>query len=278
MWPTETHRLHRARGEGLSAVRSELDEVKRQVALANRILAEVGLATGVLASLGHASLRVPSEPEQFVVKGRGYSVDALATMRPEDMVVCDIEGNYVSGPPGTSQCYEVKMHSCIYKTHPEVQSVVHVHPRYVVVLSVLGVTLVPMCIEGIQLVRRPLPVYPHIKTIQSDDEGMEVARLLGNSKAIILQGHGAATVGATLRESVVNMLQLEEQAKMNWYAYCAAGPTHPHIPDHLIDEITNRPLVSELPHFEEVLRGRRPGSPGTEGVWSYYADLVSRDL
>ena len=179
-------------------MRSELDAVKHQVSVANWVLAETGLATGVLASLGHASMRVPSESDTFVVKGRGYSVDALAAMRPEDMVVFDIEGNYVSGPPGTSQCYEVKMHSCIYKTHPQVRSVVHVHPRYVVVMSVLGVTLVPMCIEGIQLVRHPLPVYPHVKTIQSDAEGMEVARLLGDSKAIILQGHGAATTGATL--------------------------------------------------------------------------------
>ncbi len=257
---------------------SELGAVKRQVAVANRVLAETGLATGVLASLGHASMRLPSEPDKFVVKGRGYAVDALAAMRPEDMVVCDIEGNYLSGPPGSSQCYEVKMHSCIYKTHPGVQSVVHVHPRYVVVMSVLGVPLVPMCIEGIQLVRHSLPIYPHVKTVQSDEEGMEVALLLGDSKAIILQGHGAATTGATLGESVMNMLQLEEQAKMNWYAYCAAGPGHPSIPAHLIDEIANRPSVSELPHFKEVLRGRRTGSPGTEGVWGYYAEQVSRDL
>jgi ribulose-5-phosphate 4-epimerase/fuculose-1-phosphate aldolase len=270
--------LNNADGEEPSAMSSELDEVKRQAAVANRVLAEVGLATGVLASLGHASLRVPSNPERFVVKGRGYAVDALARMRPEDMIVCDLEGNFVSGPPGSSQCYEVKMHSCIYKTHPEVHSVVHVHPRYVVVMSVLGVTLVPMCIEGIQLVRRPLPVYPHVKTIQGEEEGMEVARLLGDSKAIILQGHGAATVGASLRESVLNMLQLEEQAKMNWYAYCAAGPDHPYIPDYLIDEITNRPPVTDLPHLKEVLQGRRAGSPGTEGVWAYYAELVSRDL
>ena len=73
------------------------------------------------------------------------------------------------------------MHSCIYKSRPDVQSVVHVHPRYVVVMSVLQATLVPMCQEGIQLVRRPLPVYPHVKTVWSDEEGMEVASLLGTT-------------------------------------------------------------------------------------------------
>lgn len=254
---------------------AELDDIKYQVAVANRVLAELGLATGAMASLGHASLRVPSQPDTFVVKGRGYQIDALAAMRPQDMVVCDLEGYKVDGPPGSTQCREVKMHSCVYKCRPDVQSVVHVHPRYVVVMSVLQATLVPMCQEGIQLVRRPLPVYPHVKTVVSDEEAMEVAELLGGNRAIILQGHGATTVGASLEESVTNMLQLEEQAKMNWYGYCAAGPDHPRIPDALIDEMTNRTPFNQLPHFKDVM-GQAARLEG--GVWAYYADRVSRDL
>ena len=97
----------------------ELDQVKEKVALGNRILAEAGFAEGVLASLGHASMRLPTEPDHFVVKGRGYRLDALSAMQPEDMIVCDLDGNKVDGPVGSSQCYEVKMHSAIYKTHPE---------------------------------------------------------------------------------------------------------------------------------------------------------------
>jgi Class II Aldolase and Adducin N-terminal domain len=74
-------------------------------------------ASGVTASLGHASLRVPGQPDRFVVKGRGYKMDALAAMRPEDMVVCNIEGSFIEGPPGSMQCFEVNMHSCIYKLY-----------------------------------------------------------------------------------------------------------------------------------------------------------------
>jgi ribulose-5-phosphate 4-epimerase/fuculose-1-phosphate aldolase len=158
---------------------TELEEIKLQVAQANRVLADVGLATGVTAALGHASMRVPSQPDRFVVKGREYALDALAVMRAEDMVVCDTEGFLVDAPPGITQCSEVKIHSCIYKARPDVQSVVHVHPRFIVLMSVLRIPLVPMCQEGIHLVHYPLPVYPHVKTIQNDAEGMEVARLLG---------------------------------------------------------------------------------------------------
>jgi ribulose-5-phosphate 4-epimerase/fuculose-1-phosphate aldolase len=251
------------------------EQTKEQVATANRVLAETGLATGVLAANGHASMRVPEAPDRFVVKGRGYAMDALARMRPRDMVVCDLEGFLVEGPPGGTQCFEVKMHSCIYRTYPDVQSIVHVHPRFLVVMSVLGIDLQPMCQEGIQLVRRPLPVYPHVKTIQSDEEGMEVANLLGASQAVILRGHGATTTGASLEQAVMNMLQLEEQARMNWYACCAAGVNHSVIDEENIDEMTNRTALRDLPHFSEVMR---QGVPRIGGVWSHYSELVSRNL
>jgi ribulose-5-phosphate 4-epimerase/fuculose-1-phosphate aldolase len=79
----------------------EIDDVQYEVAVANRVLAEVGLTTGVLASLGHASLRVPGEPDKFVVKVRGYAIDALALMQPKDMVTCDLEGYWIDSPPGS---------------------------------------------------------------------------------------------------------------------------------------------------------------------------------
>ena len=260
---------------------SELDDVKYQVAVANRVLSELGLASGPLVSLGHASMRVPSDPDKFVVKGRGYALDAIPLMRPEDMVVCDLEGNRVSASPGVRQCNEVQLHACIYKTHPDVQSVVHCHPRYTVVMSVLQATLVPMCNEGLQLVRKPLPVYPHNKTITSLEEGMEVTTTMGDSRAILLLGHGASTTGNSLAESVVNMLNLEEQAKMNWYAYCAAGPNHARIPEEMIAESANRTPRTELPHFKDltVAAGFDPtASGGPSAVFGYYAQLVSQDL
>lgn len=181
---------------------TELDIVKRQVAIANRALSELGLATGVTASLGHASMRVPSEPDKFVVKGRGYESDALATMRPEEMVVCDLEGYKIGGPEGVYKCHEIKIHSCIFKTQPQVQSVVHIHPRYTIRMSVLKKTLLPMCQEGIALVQHPLPVYPQTKIITTDEEGMQVAGMLGDGKAMLLFGHGAITAGTSLADSI----------------------------------------------------------------------------
>jgi L-fuculose-phosphate aldolase len=215
---------------------SEHEEVKEKVAQANRVLASSGFASGVLASLGHASMRMPSEPEKFVVKGRGYELDALAAMKGGDMVTVDMDGYKIDGPIGSGQCYEVKMHSCIYKTHPEVMSVVHVHPRFTIVMGLLQGDIMPMCNEGNGLVKDPLPMFPHQRLILSEEDGIEVANTLGESQAVLLRGHGAATVGKSLEDSVVTMIQLEEQAKMNWYAYCAAGKDFAHVPISDVEE------------------------------------------
>jgi 3,4-dihydroxyphthalate decarboxylase len=251
-----------------------LEDVKREVAAANRVLANLGLATGVTAALGHASMRVSSEPNHFFVKGREYEFDALAIMEPDDMVMCDTEGFLIAGRPGLTQCSEVKIHACVYKTHSQVQAVVHVHPRYTILMSVLTGSLKPMRQEGAQLVRYPLPIYPHVKTIQSDAEGMEVATLLGDSPAILLRGHGAVTTGRSLSEAVMGMAQLEEQAQMNYLAYCAQGKNYTHLEDDLLDEMLNRTPLYEHPHFKDVLKGR-PAQ--RDGIWNYQKRAATRE-
>jgi L-fuculose-phosphate aldolase len=253
---------------------SELDDVKHEVALANRVLSNLGLATGLTAALGHASMRLPSDPGRFVVKGREYEFDALSIMEADDMVECNLDGFLVGGRPGLTQCSEVKIHSCIYKSRPDVQSVVHVHPRNTILMSMLIGTLHPLCQEGAELVRKPLPIYPHMKTVQTDAEGMEVAGLLGQGRALLMRGHGAVTVGHTLSASVLGMAQLEEQARMNYLAYCAEGKEYTYASDELVAEMTNRPPLYEQPHFKDVLQGR---SPQRDGIWAYHKAVAERN-
>ena len=249
------------------------DEVREQVAEANRVLAEFGLSSGAVAGHGHVSMRVPEAPDRFVVKGRGSSVDVLARSRADEMIVCDLEGYTLEAQPGFTPALEVKMHSCIYKMYPRVQAIAHTHARFVAVLTVIGATIKPMCQEGIQMVRRPLPVYPHVAPVLTDEDGTEVARLLGDGNAVLLEGHGATTTGVNVEQAVMNMINLEEQAKMNWYAYSAAGPVYRCIPDENVLEVSNVSRAGELPHLKDVLaqrgEGRRAG-----GVFAYYSEMA----
>jgi ribulose-5-phosphate 4-epimerase/fuculose-1-phosphate aldolase len=135
-------------------------------------------------------MRVPGDPNLFVAKGRGYRMDVLSRMRPEDMVVWDLEGNWVNGPPYSLQCSEVKIHSCIYKNRPDVVSVVHVHPDYVVLMSVLGNGLKPVAQEGVRLVTTPLPLYRHTKIITSE-RGRGGAAGCSKRSQVYVSGAGA---------------------------------------------------------------------------------------
>jgi L-fuculose-phosphate aldolase len=206
------------------ADRASLELAKFEAAVGTRILSELGLATGIRASLGHTSMRVPGDPGKFYVKGRGYRMDVLERMRPEDMVLCDMDGNWLDGPPNSLQCSEVKIHSCILRARPEVVSVTHVHPDYAVLLSVLGKTIAPMAQDGAGLVLDPLPLMNQTKIITSDEEGDEVARTLGSSTAMPLLGHGAVTVSErSVEGSVMAMAHLEHQARLNYLAMSVAG-------------------------------------------------------
>jgi len=252
-----------------------LNDVKYQVAVATRILAELGLATGITNSVGHVSLRLPDDPSRFVVKGRGYKMDVVGEMRPDDMVVVDMDGKKVDGPKGVSQCYEVKMHSCILRDHPEVQSVVHVHPRFTILMSVLEKRLRPISNSGGQLVRNPIPIYPHNHLILTDKHGTDVSQMLGNGKAVLLKGHGAATAGASLQESVTNMLQLEEQAYLNAWAWQLAGPEHGYISDTMMTEARSLPPYETLDHFKDSYE---PGRQLPNGFWAYYTEKMAKEL
>ncbi len=255
----------------------QLDDVKREVAIANRVLPDIGLASGVLGSLGHVSMRVPDNPETFVVKGRGYAIDALARAEPEGMVVCDLDGFKVGGPPGITQCFEVKIHSAIFRARPDVQSIVHVHPRFAIVMGILGVTLVPMCREGLELVEEPVPVFPHSRLILTEEDGVGVAEALGDATVLMLQGHGAVSVGTSTGDAVMNMAHLEEQARMNWYAYAAAGPGHARITEEQIAENNAQPPTAELPHFRELVSGTR-AQAAVGGVWRHLAANAAEGL
>ena len=91
---------------------------------------------------------------------------------------------------------------------------------------------------------------------------MEVAGLLGESRALLMRGHGAVTAGRSLSETVTGMAQLEEQARLNYLAYCAEGKGYTHLDEDLLREMTGWTPLSEQPHFKDVLKGQAPNAMG----------------
>jgi len=259
---------------------SDENELRYQVAVANRVLAKTGLCSGATLSAGHASMRDPGAPDRFAVKGRGYEIDAPAAVTPEQMVVCDLDGQKVAGAEQYTQCFEVKLHSCIYREHPHIGAVVHAHPRFTTLMSVLDADIRPVCKWSASLFDGSLPVYPHAANVITDQQGSELAALLGDAQAVVLRAHGAVTVGAGLPEAVTAMVNLEEHARMNWYAYCAAGPGYPALDERQLADVrtyNDARLIEQLDHMNGPA-ATAGGLPAVMGVWQYYATLAAQDL
>jgi len=91
---------------------------------------------------------------------------------------------------------------------------------------------------------------------------------------MLLRGHGAVTTGNSLSEAVMGMAQLEEQARMNYLAYCAEGKDYTYLKDDVLDEMLHRTPLYEHPHFKDVLKGR-PAQ--RDGIWNYQKRAASRN-
>ena len=98
-----------------------LEELKKQVYEANMLLPAYKLITFTWGNVSG----IDREKGLFVIKPSGVEYDEL---RPEDMVVLDLEGNVVEGDYRPSS--DTATHLEIYKAFAEVGGVVHTHSSY----------------------------------------------------------------------------------------------------------------------------------------------------
>jgi ribulose-5-phosphate 4-epimerase/fuculose-1-phosphate aldolase len=255
---------------------SLIRELKEKVALACRVLAASGICTGVTAAVGHASARIPGT-NKIIIKGRGYPHDSLQYMRPQDQIVIDLDCDIVSAPRGIAPPAEIKLYTHIYKSRPDVGGIVHAHPRFSTVMSVIDKPMTVVCHEGAYVASLGVPVYDDMNLISTDETGSGVAGLLGDRAALLLKAHGAVTVGKSVEQATVNMIDLEEQAKMNLYCLAAGGPDFPRVPEREIKEFIEfrREKLHRLPWLKKY--GFTQLLEESSWTWKHYSDLLESE-
>ena len=95
-----------------------LESLKKEVYEANMELPKRGLITYTWGNVSG----IDKETGYFVIKPSGVDYDLL---KPEDMVVMDLEGNKIEGNLNPSS--DTPTHIEIYKAYPEIGGVVHTH-------------------------------------------------------------------------------------------------------------------------------------------------------
>ena len=187
------------------------DELRRDVALANRIVHRAGL----VSAFGHVSARLPGT-DTFLFPTRASP--ALAS--PDRLLVLDCDGNQLEGQgePNT----EFWIHARIYAARPDVQAVAHVHSPACVVLGQIGQALLPIHNHG-GMFADGVPLFERVGLIRSRDLGDQVAATLADHRAMFLRGHGANIAEVNVRRATIVACFLEEAADLQLRALAAAG-------------------------------------------------------
>jgi ribulose-5-phosphate 4-epimerase/fuculose-1-phosphate aldolase len=167
---------------------------------------------------GHISVRVPGNPELFFMKPHSFGFDEI-TM--QNIVICNLDGEKVGG--GGRRHSEVFIHSEIFRARPDVNSVIHSHPDHAVALSATGSPVLPISQPGAAFADG-VPYYTGtMELIRTREMGLGVARALGSHKAVMLRNHGVAVVGATVDESVILAIMLDNACRIQLLAQAAGG-------------------------------------------------------
>lgn len=187
-----------------------MNGIAEDVALACRVLARAGLASG---SLGHVSARVGGG---LAIRCRGPREAGLLFTAPEDVHVVDPVRPVAA--PGWTPPHELPIHSALYRARPGVGAVVHVHAPAAVLCGLAGLELRPVFgaydIPAARLALAGVPVFPRAALITRDDLGDAVAAAMGGADVCLLRGHGIATAGADVPAAVARALELERLARV----------------------------------------------------------------
>ena len=204
---------------------AELAPLRQEVAQACRVLADRGLADGIL---GHVSLRI--DEGRLLVRCRGPRERGLAWTEATDIHLVDLDGA-AAGPGelqgGWSVPNELPLHTELLRTRPEVIAVVHAHPPSVVAADLAGIAIRPVVgafdIPGTRLAQGGVPVYRRGVLIRDRRLAAEMLLAMGERPVVILRGHGLTSTGSSVAEAVLRALSVDTIAALSLRIVSADG-------------------------------------------------------
>ena len=197
-----------------------LEELKKKVCQANLDLVKHGL---VIFTWGNVSA-IDKESKLVVIKPSGVSYD---NMKPEDMVVVDLDGNVVEGELSPSS--DTPTHLEIYKAFPETGGVVHTHSTYATAwaqagcdIPNIGTTHSDYFAEAIPCTRQMNEA--EVKGEYEKETGTVIIERFKNINPVYVPGvlvhnHGPFSWGKNADDAVHNAVVMEQVAKMATIAY-----------------------------------------------------------
>lgn len=145
-----------------------------------------------------------------------------AFITPDKIGVIDGSFNVIDGAESFRPSSEVKMHLRCYKERPDVGAVVHAHPPASTGFACAHVPLDDYCMIETVLSIGSVPIAPY-GTPSTYEVPDAIAPYLPEHDAILLENHGALTVGADLITAYYRMETMELQAQISLNARLLGG-------------------------------------------------------
>ena len=166
---------------------------------------------------GNVSARDP-ELGLIAIKPSGVRYEEL---RPEHMVILDVDGNIIEGNLKPSS--DTPSHLYIYRHRPDVGGVVHTHSPYATAFAAVGQPI-PVVLTAIaDEFGGPIPC-GGFALIGDEAIGAVVLESIGQSPAVLLKNHGVFTIGETARSAVKAAVMTEDNARTVWLAMQIGAP------------------------------------------------------
>lgn len=180
---------------------------------------------------GNVSARDP-ETGLVVIKPSGVRYEEL---RPEHLVVLDLEGRKIEGKLKPSS--DTASHLYIYQHRPDVSGVVHTHSTYATAFAAVNKPI-PVVLTAIaDEFGGPIPC-GGFALIGDEAIGKVVVENIGKSPAVLLKNHGVFTIGKDARSAVKAAIMTEDNAKTVWLAMQIGAPDE--IPAEDVEKLHTR--------------------------------------
>lgn len=207
--------------------------LRKQVLEANLELVRRGL---VLYTFGNAS-GISRADGLVVIKPSGVPYEH---MRPEDLVITDLDGRIVEGTLRPSS--DLDTHLALYRAFPAIGGVVHTHSRFATSWAQARRPIPCLGTTHADYFRGPVPVTEamepgEIESAYEANTGVVIVRRFAgidpmHMPAVLVAGHGPFCWGASAAEAAHNAVILEYVAEMAYYSVTLAAGEELH-PVHL---------------------------------------------
>ena len=194
-----------------------LEELKIKVYEANMELPRRNLVTYTWGNVSG----IDREKGLFVIKPSGVEYEDL---KPEDLVVMDLDGNKVEGEMNPSS--DTKTHLILYKAFPTIGGIVHTHSPHAVAWAQAGRDIPAYGTTHADYFYGPVPCTRDLTAAEIDEDyeahtGNVIAETFrergidpDHVPAVICRSHGPFTWGKDAAQAVYHAVVLEEVAKM----------------------------------------------------------------